>query len=84
MYTTTVGPDGQITIPAEVWEDLGLKTGDQILFIKHEESDYIFRPVTGSIKDLRGCVHWTGKPATIEEMNETIANGWAGMLTFED
>jgi hypothetical protein len=29
-------------------------------------------------------LHWTGKPVTIEEMNETIAKGWAGQLTFED
>ena len=34
--------------------------------------------------DLKGCVHWTGKPVTIEEMNETISKGWAGLLTFED
>jgi len=34
--------------------------------------------------DLRGCVKWTGKPVTIQEMNETIEKGWAGELTFND
>jgi hypothetical protein len=34
--------------------------------------------------DMLGCIQWTGKPVTIEEMNETIAKGWAGLLTFED
>jgi hypothetical protein len=34
--------------------------------------------------DLKGCAKWTGKPITIEEMNETITQGWAGELTFED
>jgi hypothetical protein len=34
--------------------------------------------------DMEGCLHWTGKPVTIEVMNETIAEGWAGQLTFED
>ena len=39
---------------------------------------------TGSIMNLRGCVKWTGNPVTIEEMNETIAKGWAGEITFDD
>jgi len=34
--------------------------------------------------DLRGIVKWKGKPVTIEEMNETIAKGWSGQLTFDD
>jgi len=33
---------------------------------------------------MKGCIEWTGKPVTIEEMNETIAKGWAGQLIFED
>jgi hypothetical protein len=34
--------------------------------------------------DMKGCVRWTDKPVTIEEMNETIAKGLARQLTFED
>ena len=84
MATAAVTSKGQITIPAEVREDLGLKAGDRVSFIKGENGEYILKAKTGSIMDLEGCVHWTGKPVTIEEMNETIAKGWAGQLTFED
>ncbi|HME58036.1 MAG TPA: AbrB/MazE/SpoVT family DNA-binding domain-containing protein [Terracidiphilus sp.] len=84
MCTASVNSKGQITIPAEVREDLGLKAGDRVSFIKGENGEYILKPKTGSIMDLEGCVHWTGKPVTIEEMNETIAKGWSGQLTFED
>jgi AbrB family looped-hinge helix DNA binding protein len=84
MYTATVNSKGQITIPAEVRKDIGLKTGDWLWFIKGERGEYILKHKTGSIMDLLGCIHWTGKPVTIEEMNETIAKGWAGQLTFED
>jgi AbrB family looped-hinge helix DNA binding protein len=84
MATAAVTSKGQITIPVEVREDLGLKTGDRVSFIKGENGEYILRPKTGSIMNLRGIIKWTGKPVSIEEMNETIARGWAGKLKYED
>jgi AbrB family looped-hinge helix DNA binding protein len=84
MYTASVNSKGQITIPAEVRKDLGLKAGDRVWFLKGERGEYILEHKTGSIQDVKGMIHWTGKPVTIEEMNETIAKGWAGQLTFED
>jgi AbrB family looped-hinge helix DNA binding protein len=84
MATAAVTSKGQITIPAEVRKKLGLKAGDRVRFIEGENGEFIMKPKTGSIMDLKGFIHWTGKPVTIEEMNETIAKGWAGELTFED
>ena len=84
MSTAAVTSKGQITIPLEVRKKLGIKPGDRVRFIEGEKGEYVLKPKTGSIKDLEGCVHWTGKPVTIEEMNETIAKGWAGQLTFDD
>lgn len=84
MATAAVTSKGQITIPIEVRQDLGLKAGDRVSFIKGETGDYVLKVKTGSIMDMEGCVPWTGRPVTIEEMNETIAKGWAGLLTFED
>jgi antitoxin PrlF len=84
MATAAVTSKGQITIPAEVRKDLGLKAGDRVMFLKGENGEYILKAKTGSIMDLQGFVQWTGKPVTIEEMNETIAKGWAGELKFED
>ena len=84
MATAAVTSKGQITIPAEVRKKLGLKPGDRVRFVESETGEFIMKPKTGSIMDLRGCVKWTGKPVTIEEMNETIRKGWAGELTFDD
>jgi AbrB family looped-hinge helix DNA binding protein len=84
MATAAVTSKGQITIPVEVRKKLGLKPGDRVRFIEGENGEYILRPKTSSIMDLEGCVPWTGKPVTIEEMNETIAQGWAGELSFDD
>ena len=84
MATAAVTSKGQITIPIEVRKKLGLKPGDRVRFIEGEHGEFVLKPKAGSIKDLEGCFRWTGKPVTIEEMNETIAKGWAGQLTFED
>ncbi|MGA2217438.1 MAG: AbrB/MazE/SpoVT family DNA-binding domain-containing protein [Terracidiphilus sp.] len=84
MTTAAITSKGQITIPVEVRKKLGLKTGDRVGFIENENGEYILKPKTGSIMALKGIVKWTGKPVTIEEMNETIAKGWAGELRFDD
>jgi AbrB family looped-hinge helix DNA binding protein len=84
MSSAAVTSKGQITIPLEVRKKMGIKPGDRVRFIEGEKGEYVLKSKTGSIKDLEGCVRWTGKPVTIEEMNETIAKGWAGLLTFED
>jgi AbrB family looped-hinge helix DNA binding protein len=73
MPTATVTSKGQITIPAEVRKSLGLKAGVQVLFFEGEKGEYIFRPRSGSIWDLRGCVPRLDHPVSIEEMNEGIA-----------
>lgn len=84
MATAAVTSRGQITIPLEVRKRLGIKPGDQVRFLEGVNGECILRPKTGSIMDLKGFAKWTGKPVTIEEMNETIAQGWAGELSFED
>jgi AbrB family looped-hinge helix DNA binding protein len=84
MADPVVNSKGQITIPAEVRRKLGLKPGDLVMFCENESGEVVFRPKTASIMDLQGCVKWTGRPVTIEEMNETIAKGWAGELKHED
>ena len=73
MATAALTSKGQITIPIEVRKELGLKTGDRIEFVKSEEGKFFIQPKKGSIMNLRGMFKWTGKPVTVEEMNEAIA-----------
>jgi AbrB family looped-hinge helix DNA binding protein len=84
MATASMTSKGQITVPVDFRRKYGLKAGVQVRFIEGEHGEIILRPKTGSIRDLEGCVPWTGRAVTIEEMNETIAKGWAGLLTYED
>jgi AbrB family looped-hinge helix DNA binding protein len=84
MPTAAVTSKGRISIPPEVRKKLGIKPGDRVRFNEGEHGQCILKQKTSSIMDLKGFVKWKGKPVTIEEMNETIAKGWAGLLTFED
>jgi antitoxin PrlF len=55
MGTSTLGDKGQITIPAEVRERLGLQAGDRIEFV---ETDGMFamRPAIDDVRSLKGLL----------------------------
>lgn len=84
MASAAVTSKGQITIPVEVRRKLGLKPGDRVRFVEGEGGEIVLKAKNRSILDLYGAGKWEGPPVTIEEMNETINKGWAGLLTEED
>ena len=81
MPTLTVTARGQVTFRKDVLQHLGIKPGEQIDYDKLPGGELrirVARP-TGSIKGFLGLLAGkTKKVATIEEMNETAAAGWAG------
>jgi antitoxin PrlF len=77
MPSAKVTSKGQVTIPKEVRKALGIKAGTRIEFYESQKGEYIFRPRTGSIRDLEGCVPKLDHIVTIEEMNEGIADAVA-------
>jgi len=84
MSTLTITPTGQITLNRELRRHLGfttLKQEEKIEFEKLPDGNLILKAArhTGSINDFIGLLaRNTTKVATIEEMNEVIAEGWAG------
>lgn len=73
MPSAKITSKGQITIPVEVRRALNLKPGSEILFFEGERGEYVFRPRSGSLWDLKGCVPRPDHSVSIEEMNEGIA-----------
>jgi antitoxin PrlF len=66
---------GQATIPKEIREHLGLKSGDRVKFFFHPDGGVMLLP-TLPITALRGMLKPRRKrPATLEEMDEAIAAG---------
>jgi AbrB family looped-hinge helix DNA binding protein len=73
MPTTTITSKGQITLPKEVREHLGLGEGDRIEFVIQPGGDVQMRPVTGSVRALYGMLRREGAPApSLDALERTL------------
>ncbi len=78
MATATVTSKGQITLPKEVREHLGLKRGDRVDFSIDPQGDVHVRAAKRHIGELFGFSKRPGAEALpLEEFNETIARSRA-------
>ena len=83
MTTLTVTSRGQVTFRKKVLEHLGVKPGGKIALELLPDGRGVLRAAkqTGKIQDFFGVLAGkTKKVATIEEMNEAAAEGWAGRV----
>ena len=81
MTTLTVTAKGQVTLKKELLQHLGVKPGQKIEVDALPGGQLKVRAVggKGSIDNFIGHLAGkTDKVATIEEMNQAIADGWAG------
>lgn len=80
MTTLTVTAKGQVTLRRDLLHHLGVSPGDKITIDKLPNGRIqVAAARTGKISDLFGVLKRPGQPTlTIEEMNEVIADGWAG------
>ena len=74
MPTAILTTKGQVTIPKEVREHLGVDTGDRLSFIVQDDGTVIVQPITRHVRDLGGLLHRAGRrPVPIAEMDQGIA-----------
>ena len=81
MTTLTVTTRGQVTFRKKVMEHLGVKPGEKIELDLLPNGRGMIRAArpSGTIDDFIGFLAGkTKKVATIEEINEAAAEGWAG------
>ncbi|MFT4198971.1 MAG: AbrB/MazE/SpoVT family DNA-binding domain-containing protein [Pseudoxanthomonas sp.] len=79
----TVTAKGQVTLKRDLLQHLGIKPGERVDFEKLPGGELRVRATrpTGTIDGFLGLLAGkTKKVATIEEMNEIAAAGWAGQL----
>ncbi|MEX3764885.1 AbrB/MazE/SpoVT family DNA-binding domain-containing protein [Paraburkholderia phenoliruptrix] len=73
MAAATITSKGQITIPVDVRNRLGLQSGDRIEFCFNGATGrYEVYPVTRSLASLKGIVKKPTKPVSIEDMNLAV------------
>ena len=69
---------GQATIPKAIREHLGLRPGDRVKFFVHPDGSVVLLPKLPA-SALRGIIKAVRRPVTVEEMNEAVREGAAGV-----
>lgn len=72
MTTATLTSKGQITIPSEVREKLGVRTGDRVEFVELPDGEFALVPAAGDVRDLKGLVPAPRRPLSTDEMRKII------------
>jgi bifunctional DNA-binding transcriptional regulator/antitoxin component of YhaV-PrlF toxin-antitoxin module len=83
MTTLTVTARGQVTFRKRVLQHLGIKPGERIELELLPDGRGVIKAArpSGKIEDFFGVLAGhTKKVATIEEMNQAAADGWAGRV----
>jgi antitoxin PrlF len=73
MSTSVITRKGQVTIPAEIRRDLGLKEGDRVEFVRDHDQIRI-RPIGDVVKETAGVFYkYRRFPVpTVEELDEFV------------
>ena len=72
MVTGTMTSKGQITVPKEVREALGLTPGTQVAFRRNSDGEYVLSTAPRPLVELAGTVHYDGPALTIADMDAAI------------
>lgn len=70
MSETTLTSKGQVTVPREIRDRLGLASGDKLTFTLLSDGTVIMRAKTRRLLDVAGSLTRPGQPKiTVEQMN---------------
>jgi len=72
MTTATMTSKGQVTIPAEVRQRMGLGTGDRIEFVELETGNFAIKPAIDDVRSLKGVLRKPRKSVSVDDMNAAI------------
>jgi antitoxin PrlF len=74
-FEATVTSKGQVTIPKEIRDHLGLRTGGKLQFTLDSDGRVVVTPTMLSVRRLFGILGKPPRSATLEDMDEAIRRG---------
>ena len=77
MARSTITSKGQLTLPKEIRERLGVRQGDRVEFRTDQSGRVWVEPATQDLMKLRGMFGPVERPRTQEELDEAIRRGAA-------
>ena len=72
MATATMTTKGQVTIPLNVRQRLGLDAGDRIEFVEIVAGEFAIKPAIEDVRALKGLLRKPAKRVSIGDMNAAI------------
>jgi len=78
MPTATLTSKGQITIPKQVRDRLGVQAGDRLSFREREDGSIVVEAETVDLLALAGSVRPRARGVSVESMNEAVRKKAAG------
>jgi AbrB family looped-hinge helix DNA binding protein len=80
LAAATITSKGQITIPAQVREALGLGAGDRVEFVEVAKGQFAIIAATRPVQALKGLIRKPARPVSLKEMNAAIARRRSGSM----
>lgn len=78
MPTATLTSKGQLTLPKEIRERLGVRQGDRVEFRTDAEGRVWVEPATQDLAPLRGLFGPVTRRRTQDDIDEAIRRGASG------
>jgi AbrB family looped-hinge helix DNA binding protein len=78
MPSSTITSKGQMTLPKEIRERLGVRQGDRVEFRTDRAGRVWVEPATEDLLKLRGLFGPVDRPRTQEELDDAVRRGARG------
>lgn len=82
MVSATMTSKGQLTVPKEIRDQLGLAAGDRVEFVPAEDGRVVLRKRrTLSLEEVIGSLPTNGVTRTLEEMEQDLGDAIVESVT---